>query len=1436
MTFHDRDLIRGSKGGGGGKGKGGGGGDDSANTLRSKARARFVEIISEGPCEGLVGGAKGMFYENTPVQNADGTFNFPNVVWQQRLGTPDQEHVNGHSAVETMHQVEVEVKNATGPVLRTINEENADAVRVIVRIPALAQQNKKDGSIQTTSVSYQIEVRGYGGTWQVAHVERLNNQKTTSAVQRAHRVVLPAGGHPWDLRLRRNTADSNDERLANETWWESYTTLVEGKFIYPNTALVAQEVNAEDMGQTIPARAYRWRGLKTLVPSNYDPITRTYTGLWDGTFKVRWHSNPVWVFYDLLINDRYGLGEFVNAATIDKWSLYAIAQHCDEMIPSGFKNADTGEDILEPRFSFNGVINSREEAYKVLQQITTTWRGMAFWSRGQVWATADMPADPFKIVTPANTIKGEFSYSGTGLKARHSVAIVAWNNPDDFYNTAYEVVINDEMLQQFGWREKKVDLIGCTSRGLAHRYGKWLLDIEQHETETVEYVASWDHADLRPGHIIAIADPRKAQFRIGGRLAAATTTMLTFDFPFAAKEGEVYSVYCTLPSGEVVKRPIQSFDQVATDIDGNEGFLVAHLGEALPDTPVVNALWTITGTDIAPRQYRVLAVSEQEKNKFQVTALFHDPTKYARVEQNITLDPPTYTRPPVIGQAPNNLKVVERNYLLNGQNRSTVTLSWSDPSSYMTREYEVAMLSPTRGYYVLGTTANTFADFENLEPGEYTFFVTGVSYALTRSPRAELLYEVVGWGASAEPLVGDLHVIDGNGNEFTGRDIRIAWTNKFPGATDPTADDGVPADIYSPFYDHNTIKAFDAESGDLLRIYTARATSFTYTFEMNRADNQLHGRTAQRDIRFEVTCTDAFGRESAPVSIVASNPVPVAFNPNYYVAASTINLSWPTPIDGDFAGVLVWVSQDENFDPYTTAPIFDGLGASTTLVGEPLTLYYVRVAAYDAFGKADLNISPALEIRTDSSFDMDPPAAPTGLAIVSAMAANGLASVVGTWSANTEEDISHYEIQASENDGEWLGFLTSETSHAWNVRPGISMKFRVRAYDKSNNPSAWSEEVTHVVARDTVAPAVPQGVTAQGLFRSNWIDWEPVADTDLAFYEVEATINGLSEIFSVGANPSIHSNLNVGDVYIYRVRAVDTSDNRSDWSNVVTATVGAINPGDLPPDALISTFALIDQAFIESAHIIELDAARIKAGSVLAGNVKVATSAGNLDLSNPAAIVNAATTLIEPGKIQVGSGSLTSLLTGPDLTEINGGKIAANTIKANSIVIGARGVTVSGIQFEHNSPAANRCAWSAGSISYVDDDGTTKSVDVAAGSTAAWTAGTMYIYWVKAAATLSVTTVPETAFAADRIVIATYRGELDLNANYGRTVIDGANIKTGSIDTDQLKANSVKAVNMSVDALSSISANIGTVTAGKMQSEDGKFVIDLTNKFISITV
>ena len=1528
MPVTKQPRIRGAGGGG----KGGGGASNDANTLRSRANFNLIEAISEGPIWGLVGGADGIYFDQTPLRNADGSYNFKEVEWSQHKGTPDEGYFNGHNAVETPVNVEVQVKSATGPVVRTIVDENADAVRVIVRIPSLVKQDSK-GGLKKTSLSYAIDVRAYNGTWREVLVNNLNNEKTLSPTQIAHRVALPLNGSPWDVRVRRITADSNDDKLQNDLYWEGYVVLVEGKFSYPNTAAVAISGNAEQMGSNIPPRSYHVKGLLVNVPSNYNPNARTYNGIWDGTWKIAWTNNPAWVFYDLLINDRYGLGEFIKPEIVDKWSLYTIAQYCDQPVKSGYKNGDTGEDIWEPRFTFNGVINTKDEAYFVLQSITKAWRGMGYWALGQVFATADMPADPVKLVGPSNVIGGEFEYGGTAEKARHSVIMVKWNNPDDFYRADTEVVIDTGLLHKNGWREKTLQLTGCTSRGLAHRYGKWVIDTEQHETDTVTYSASWDHAELKPGDIVAINDPRKANIRAHGRVAMHNGLTVELDADFEYMEGESYQLMLTMPDGSIETKPILAFLDERT----------VRLSSAFSMQSVPNATWTIKGTDITPRLFRVLAVDETEPNIFKVTALFHDPTKYDRIEKGIAFEPLPYERPSKIAIPPTSLQVRETGYVSGGQQYHSLTVSWTPPQNFLARGFIVAVDAPDGDSFTLGTTNEAFMELLTSEGGHYKFYVQTVGFTGIVSEPATIEFDAVGPEGFTPPTVKDLELVDKPGSlQFEARDLKVRWKNMFS-----LTATGEVENVSSPHYSHNTVSVYHGGTGEMLRADRIIGESYSYDYAMNVADCAALGHAEPtRVIRIDVTVTDVFGRTSPAVSKVFTNPVPNAIAPSYNVAGSTIFMGFEEPKDLDYQGIVIFRATEAGvIDVLADEPLYVGKNNPLTIQGEPETAYYFKIAAFDSFGRTGLNWSSEFVITTLSDgADVEPPDTPTGLAATSALI-NGRARVTVTWNANTEDDLAGYDLQLRQGTGNWVSVMVVSGPYEFDAISGVSYQIRIRARDRVANSSPYSDPITHVAIKDTVPPGKPTAPRITAGLSSFWLDWINPPDEDLDHIEIwesaDTILANAVKIAEVRGTSFARAGLANEVTRSYWMRAVDTSENAGAFSDIVTATTAVLPdakrvqivgltltpnlpsansvtwsaftiavgiPGKAPVtanvatgsaawtsgslylyyvegettlrsttnistiftnsgypvgvyrggtdvqlaegkvmmdgnnllagtvgaqqlvvnDAIITNSLQLKDAVITSAKIQDLDAGKIKATGVLADGIVVGNNGDTLKTikdraANPAARINAGSTVIEPGFVGIGGGqTITSWMNGPDSTEINGGAVAANTLKANAAVIGLRGITIDGITFEHNSPSANRVSWTAGTIAYTDDAGASVTRSITAGNVL-WSSGTIYLYWVKGSTTISSTTSFATANGDNNVILATYKGTIFLFASYGRTVIDGGQIKAQSIDTEQMKVGSVTAQTISVENLASISANLGAITGGS---------ININNRFI----
>lgn len=505
-------------------GSGKDGGDQRApveadNDLFSNAIAKVIDLLGEGEMHGLkdrVNIQKSIYFDDVVLMNTDGSVNFDGVSTQERVGTPSQTPVDGFDEIESTVSVNQEVTDLSSPQW-TISDADIDAVRIIIRVPALYTQDTETGDLNGHEIGLKIELKENDeGTWD----EKVNTTikgKTNSPYQRAYRIDLKdysGTDYPLTLKVTRTTEESEETTTQDSFFVDSYVEVQEQKLSYPDSAYVALTVNAELFGDRIPRRSYLVRGIKIQYPANYDPETRVYTGLWDGTFLEGYCNNPAWVLYDILTNTRYGLGVDILPSQVDKAALYTIGQYCDEMV-------DDGKGGQEPRFALNAVIGERREAHTVVNAIVSVFRGMAFWSAGGVSLSADMPKDAIRVVGEASVENGVFTRSGVALKARHSAILVTWNDPDDFYKQAIEVVEDPDLIDRLGWQQLELVAFGCTSRAQAIRMGKWVLDSEKNETETVTFTAGFDHADIRPGDVIKVSDSAHVGARMYGRVLAS---------------------------------------------------------------------------------------------------------------------------------------------------------------------------------------------------------------------------------------------------------------------------------------------------------------------------------------------------------------------------------------------------------------------------------------------------------------------------------------------------------------------------------------------------------------------------------------------------------------------------------------------------------------------------------------------------------------------------------------------------------------------------------------------------------------------------------------------------------------------------------------------------------------------------------------------------
>ncbi|WP_175861375.1 phage tail protein [Burkholderia cepacia] len=652
--------INGAKGGGGG----GSGGGESPDSLHSIARAKVLDIISEGSIVGLVKGMQSVFLDGTPILNSDGSVNFQNYSVDVRTGTLDQDFMPGFPAVERESAVGVPL-TSDAPWVRQVQNTQLSAVRIRFGVPALQKSDPATG-VFGYRVGYAIDLSVDGGSYAQVLASAFDG-KTTSLYERSHRIELPRATTGWLVRVRRITPNAHSSLIADTVNIEAITEVIDRKLRYPMTALVGMTFDARSFSQ-VPVRSYHIRGLIVRVPSNYDPETRAYSGAWDGTFKPAWTNNPAWIFYDLLLNDRYGLGKTVDASMIDKWGLYEIARYCDVMVSDGRGG-------VEPRFTCNCVIQSAADAYKVLQDIASVFRGISYWGPGAVVASADMPSDPVYVYTAANVIDGAFRYVGSERKTRYTVALVSYNDPSNQYKQAVEYVPDDDGIARYGVIKTQVTAFGCTSQAQAHRLGRWLLLTSRYESGTVSFKVGMDGVLVGPGQVIAIADPRKAGRRIGGRIRAAAGNVVTLDKAPTVAPGDRFTAI--LPSGVAQYRAVKS-------VNGD----VLTLADRFDADPVPGAVWMLENAEVAAQLYRVVSVQEGDDDgriEYTITATMHEPGKYAAIDDGAQIQQrPVTVVPPSVQAPPANVRITTYSAVDQGISKTTMVIAWDAADNAVT--------------------------------------------------------------------------------------------------------------------------------------------------------------------------------------------------------------------------------------------------------------------------------------------------------------------------------------------------------------------------------------------------------------------------------------------------------------------------------------------------------------------------------------------------------------------------------------------------------------------------------------------------------------------------------------------------------------------------------------------------------------------------------
>ncbi|HBB6749827.1 host specificity protein J [Citrobacter portucalensis] len=703
--------------------KGRKGGSSSSRTpteqpddLQSVAKAKILVALGEGEFAGQLTG-KNIYLDGTALENADGSQNFSGVTWEFRAGTQAQNYIQGIPGTENEINVGTEVSSATAWT-RTFTNTQLSAVRLRLKWPSLFKQ-EDNGDLVGYSINYAIDLQTDGGIWQTV-LNTSATGKTTSGYERSHRIDLPQAGSTWTIRLRKITADANSAKIGDTMTLQSFTEVIDAKLRYPNTALLYIEFDSSQFNGSIPQISCEPRGRVIRVPDNYDPDTRTYSGTWQGAFKWAWTDNPAWIFYDLVITDRFGLGNRLSAANIDKWTLYQVSQYCDQPVPDG-----KGGNGTEPRYTCNVYVQERNDAYTVLRDFAAIFRGMTYWGGDQIVALADMPRDVDYAYTRANVIDGRFTYSSSTTKTRYTTALVSWSDPGNAYADVMEPVFEQPLVARYGFNQLEMTAIGCTRQSEANRKGRWGI-LTNNKDRVVSFDVGLDGNIPQPGYIIAVSDELLSGKVMGGRISAVNGRVIKLDRVADAAAGD--RLIINLPSGASQSRTIQAINGESVTVT-----------TAYSETPQAEAVWVVESDELYAQQYRVVSVSDNDDGTFSITGAWHDPDKYARIDTGAIIDQrPVSVIPPGNQSPPANIVISSFSVVQQNISVETMRVSWDQAQNAIA--YEAQWRRNDGNWVNVPRSSTTSFDVSGIYAGRYLVRVRAINAAEISS----------GWGYSEE--------------------------------------------------------------------------------------------------------------------------------------------------------------------------------------------------------------------------------------------------------------------------------------------------------------------------------------------------------------------------------------------------------------------------------------------------------------------------------------------------------------------------------------------------------------------------------------------------------------------------------------------------------------------------------------------------------------
>ncbi len=695
------NIIKGRKGGGSKQRTP----TEQPDDLQSVAKAKILLALGEGEFAGGLTG-KDIYLDGTPLENADGSQNFSGVSWEFRPGTQAQTYIQGIPGTENEISVGLEVSSKTAWT-HTFTNTQLSAVRFRLKWPSLMKQ-EDDGDVVGNTVRYAIDLQTDGGAWQTV-LETAVSGKTTTGYERSHRIDLPQAGSTWTLRLRKISPDANSVKTGDVMTLQSYTEVIDAKLRYPNTALLYIEFDSSQFNGSIPQISCEPRGRVIRVPDNYNPETREYTGVWTGGFKWAWTDNPAWIYYDIVIADRFGLGNRLSSANISKWTLYQIAQYCDQLVPDG-----RGGDGMEPRYTCNVYVQERNDAYTVLRDFAAIFRGMTCWNGEQIVVLADMPRDVDFTYTRANIV-GKPRYSSSSSQVRYTNALVSWSDPDNAYADAMEPAFIPELVSRYSFNQLEMTAIGCTRQSEAHRKGLWGI-LTNNKDRMVEIDVGLDGRIPQPGYIIALADELLAGRVNGGRISAVNGRVITLDRDVDAKPGD--RLQLNLPSGISQSRTIQA-------VNGRRQITVTT---AYSETPERECVWAIESDDLFLQQYWVTGVKENNDATLTITGVAHDPDKFARIDTGAIIDQRPVSVLPAGNQSPpDDIVITSRSVVNQGISVETMQVNWSAVSGAIA--YEAQWRRNDGNWINVPRSSTTSFEVSSIYAGRYLVRVRAINAA-----------------------------------------------------------------------------------------------------------------------------------------------------------------------------------------------------------------------------------------------------------------------------------------------------------------------------------------------------------------------------------------------------------------------------------------------------------------------------------------------------------------------------------------------------------------------------------------------------------------------------------------------------------------------------------------------------------------------------------